>query len=56
MGKFNAAAGRAVRCLLRIVAWALPTQSNGWFSSRAIIMVLFFRGRSPCYGWVWRSS
>ena len=53
MGKSNVAAGRALRCLLRIVAWALPTGLMAWFPSRVINSVIF-RGRSPRYGWVWR--
>lgn len=52
--KYTATTGRARKCLLRIVAWALPTESSVWFSSRAITW-RFFRGQSPRYGWV-RSS
>lgn len=49
MGKPNAAAGRAVRCLLRIVAWALPTGLMVWFPSREIYGV-FFVGEAHATG------
>lgn len=42
MGKSNAAAGRALRCLLRIVVWALPTELITWFSSQVITWRRFF--------------
>ena len=41
IGKSNAAAGRALRYLLRIVAWALPTGLMVWFPSREIYGVFF---------------
>lgn len=49
MGKSNAAAGRALRCLLRIVAWALPTGLMAWFPSREIYGVVFFAGEAHGY-------
>ncbi|MDU1534064.1 MAG: hypothetical protein E6899_04250 [Neisseria sp.] len=50
-GKFGGVVGRALRYLPWIVAWALPTESSVWFSSREITW-RFFRGQSPRYGWL----
>lgn len=41
MGKSNAAASRALLCLLRVVAWALPTELTVCFPSQAINRVVF---------------
>ena len=44
--KFGGVAGRALRYLPRIVAWALPMKSMAWFPSRAINSIVFFVGEA----------